>query len=297
MITPRLLPFLILLAAVPALSACGDGDGLTAAALADAADTTAAKGSVRMSMQQTMAIPGEGTIPSTAEGVFDTKSKRGEMTVSTDLSSIPGAGSIGGDASKQRVVFDGLVFYMTSPLFEQALPGAKKWMKIDLAKAGKELGVDFEALMQNGGGGQDPTQSLQYLKAASGDVEEVGTETVRGTSTTHYKATIDFDKVADSAPADQRAAVRRSMRQLIKLAGASTAPMEVWLAGDGTVRRLKQTITTKIAGQRSTMTQRMEFFDFGTKADIEIPKAAEVVDASELGGALQDGVTAGALSG
>jgi hypothetical protein len=287
-----LLALLTLIALAGLLAACGDdaGDPGTRVAsispqrLALVADRTTATDGVRISLQQTMTVAGEGAVPATAEGRFDTKRQRGEMTLSMDLSSLGGGDVPGGaGAVKQQMVFDGLTFYIRSPLFEQTLPAGKRWLKIDLAAIGKQSGLDLGALMSQGAS-QDPTQVLAYLKAASGAVKRVGSETVRGVATTHYKATIDFRKVPDSAPADQRAAVRRSIDQLIKLSGASTAPMEVWIGADGLARRVVSTTTTGTAAQRIELRQRIELYDFGTKVDVTIPPASAVLDASKLGG-------------
>jgi len=283
------------LALATGLAACGgsssSGDRpavLTPASLANIAARTTAKGGVKISLDQTTSLGSGGAIPTTAVGRFDTKTKRGEMTITTDLSSIRGGGSLPSGAGKQHVILDGFTFYMNSPLFSSILPDGKKWLKIDLDKVGKSIGIDFGALTR---GGQDPTQALQYLKAASGDVTKVGTETVRGEPTTRYKATIDFNKVADAAPAGQRAAIRTSMKQIIKLAGTSTAPMEVWIGDDGVVRRMTDTIKTNIAGEHAEITQRIELFDFGTKVDdVQIPPAGQTVDASDLGGSGSGGL-------
>jgi hypothetical protein len=285
------------------LAACGDDDAqspgtqvasLTPQRLALVADRTTATGGVRMSLQQTMTVAGQGSIPVSAEGRFDTKSQRGEMTMSMNTSSLGG----GGEAVQQRMIFDGLTFYMRSPLFEQLLPAGKRWLKFDLAAVGKQAGFDVGALV-NSSAGQDPTQVLAYLKAASGDVKRVGSETVRGVKTTHYKATIDFRKVPDSAPADQRAAVRRSIEQLIKLGGTSTAPIEVWIGKDGLARRILTTTTTGTAAQRVKLRQRIELYDFGTNVDVAIPRAGAVLDVGDLGdlGGIAPGAGAGSLFG
>jgi hypothetical protein len=286
----RALSALALLAAAAGIAACGessDGGGgvavLSPRALASVADKTTATGGLHMTLDQTMTIPGEGTIPTHAEGSFDTRARRGEITTTTDLSSVAGAGDLRAAASEQHVILDGLTFYMTSPVLAESFPAGKKWLKLDIGKLGKQAGIDFGALTQSG---QDPTQALQYLRAASGDIVKVGAETVRGEPTTHYRATIDFDKVADAAPADQRAAIRRSIRQIVRLAGTSRAPMEVWIGEDGLARRLTDRITTKIAGRRSTITQRIELYDFGAKVDVQIPRASETLDAANLGAAL-----------
>ncbi len=294
-----LLALLTLLAFGLTLAACGDDAddpgtqvaSITPQRLALVADRTTATGGVRMSLEQTMTVAGEGSIPVSAEGRFDTTRQRGEMTMSLDTSSLAG----GGEAVKQRMIFDDLALYMGSPMFDQFLPTGKRWLKIDLDAVGRQAGFDLGALM-NQGGGQDPTQVLAYLKAASGDVRRVGTETVRGVATTRYRATIDFRKVPDSAPADQRAAVRRSIEQLIELSGASTAPIEVWIGKDGLARRIVTTTMTGTAAQRIKLRQRIDLYDFGTKVDVAIPPASAVLDAGDLGG-LPPGAGAGSLFG
>ena len=114
--TPGRLPaLLVVLLLGLVLGACGsdDGDGgggggggavaaLTPQRLALVADRTTAKGGVRMSLEQTMTIAGQGSVPATAEGRFDTKSQRGEMTMTMDLSSIAGEAVPGGDAIEQQ---------------------------------------------------------------------------------------------------------------------------------------------------------------------------------------------------
>jgi hypothetical protein len=292
---PRLLAVLALVAiATAGLAACGESSDdraaipvLSAHALANVADTTTAKGTMRMTMRQTISLGGEGSLPMSGEGVFDTKNNRGEMTMTMDLSSLDGAGALGGAASKQHVIIDGSTMYMSSPLFASGLPGGKQWLKIDLAKFGKQAGLDVGSLMQSGS--QDPTQMLRFLKGASGDITKLGTETVRGEPTTHYKATIDFTKIPDAVPASQRAAVRSAMRELVRLGGSKTMPIEVWIGDDGVARRVASDMTMTIEGQRMKLAQRIEYYDFGTKVAIDVPSASETFDAGELGRALGGG--------
>jgi hypothetical protein len=297
----RLLVVLALLALAPALAAGGssdddsgsaklpgfDGGALSSKDLALVADRTTAKGSMRMSIEQTMSLGGDGTFPTTGEGSFDSKSRRGEMTLSMGVSELPGGGALDGGGGKveQHMIFDGITFYMRSPAFAPILPSGKKWLKFDLASAGKSAGIDLSSLTQ--GANQDPTQTLQYLKAAGGNVKRVGTETVRGTSTTHYTATVDFEKVPDTAPADERAAMRRSIQQIIKLSGTKTVPIDVWVGDDGIARRIVSSYGSNVGGEHATVKQRIEMYDFGTKIDVKIPPDDETVDFSQLGDLLQ----------
>lgn len=295
-----LLVLLTLIAFAGLLAACGDdadepGPPLAAAtpaSLATIADRTTATDGLRLSLRQTMTVAGEGTIPVSAEGRFDTKRQRGEMTMSVDSSSLAGGG---GRVVQQRMIYDGRTFYMSSPMLQPILPAGKRWTKVDLDASGTQDDLDLAPLMSAAADYHDPTQLLAYLRAASGDVERVGTETVRGVATTHFKATVDFRKLPDTMPADQRTAMRRSIEQLIELGGSSRAPIEVWIDADGHARRLLTTTTTGAAAQRVDLRQRIELYDFGTKVDVKIPPPGAVVDFGDLRrlGDLVPGVGAG----
>lgn len=266
--------------AAAAVSGCGEDDPLTADAVADAADRTISKGGSQIAISQRIRVPGEPAIAMSGKGVVDSRAKRGRMVF--DLSRIPGiAQQLGGEKAEQEVLFEGFTLYMRSPLFARALPDGKRWLKLDLQKAGEGAGIDLGALSQTG---QDPTQGLRYLEAASDDgVEKVGKESVRGTETTHYKATIDYERYPELVPPGEREAVRKSVRQIIRISGAKTAPVEVWIDSDGVVRRLDQTIRTLLApGTRGSIRQRMELYGFGARVDVKTPPAEVTQDGTDL---------------
>ena len=174
-------------------------------------------------------------IPLNGEGVFDLKGKRGRLTLTT---SVPGQGDV-----EIEEIIDGLVLYMRSDALAKGLPSGKKWLKIDLKAAGKPEPASIIAeLQQLSGGSSDPTQFLTYL-AKAGDVQKVGTEDVNGTSTTHYHATIDLDKLAGSA-----GSAADSVRQLEKLSGLKKLPTDIWIDGDQHVRRQTVAISDAAAG-------------------------------------------------
>lgn len=78
-----------------------------------------------------------------------------------------------------------------------AQSGGKHWIRYgydDLAKFGGSSGAYLKDQMQN----TTPNQSVKLL-LASGDVEKVGTETVRGRSATHYSGTVDVADLASKS--------------------------------------------------------------------------------------------------
>jgi hypothetical protein len=265
----RLLGVLLICALTPVAAGCGAEDSVKNAVdpVAQAATKTVNAGSVQVAMSGKVSAAGQ-EIPLEGEGVFDLKGKRGQLTMTT---SVPGQGDV-----RIEEIVDGLVLYMRSDALARALPAGKKWLKIDLAAAGRQSGLDIGALQQLGGSG-DPTQFLSYL-AKAGDVRKVGSEDVSGTPTTHYHATIDFDKLAGSA-----GAATDSVRQLQKLTGLKSLPTDIWIDGNQRVRRQTVAISTqRPVPIRFDLT--IDFERFGVPVDVHAPAAAETADAADVSG-------------
>jgi LppX_LprAFG lipoprotein len=265
-----LLPLL----AVAVLAACGSQEAAvqpsatshSKSLLAAAAAKTRATGSGRFAM--TVTVEGGATLGTVSgTGVFE--GRRARMAL--DLSGLE-QGAVGG---KLHLVFDDLDFYVSfPPEIAEALPAGRQWLKLDLAALGKEQGFDLEQLAQAARG--DPSQSLDYLGAASDDFEEVGTETVRGVETTHYTGTIDLEKLAAQAPA----AMRSSYRQAIEVSGVKTVPVNVWLDHDGMARRVRYDMP--LPGQEGSVTSTIELYDFGIEVDVQPPSPDSTVDLGHL---------------
>jgi hypothetical protein len=256
----RLIVILLSLAALGALAGCGASDTINPDVVAQAADKTASAGGMKVAY--TMDVDGQHL---TGTGFFDTKGQKGRMSFE-----FPQAGG-----TVDAVMF-GRVFYMHFPAsLAKQFPGGKSWLKLDFEKAAKAQGIDIGALQSTSN--TDPSQALDQLRGA-GDVKKVGSETVRGTQTTHYTATLDLRKAADRAPADKRAAARSTIDALIKLAGTSTFPAEVWIDQRGRARRMK--LNYKIQGKPFGMT--MDMFGFGTREAIKPPPASQTKDITDL---------------
>jgi hypothetical protein len=265
----RLLGVLLICAMTLAAAGCGAEKSVKNAVdpVAQAATNTANAGSVQLAMSGRVSAAGQ-EIPLKGEGVFDLKAKRGRLTMTTN---VPGQGDV-----RVEEIIEGLVLYMRSEALAQALPDGKKWLKIDLQAAGRQSGVDIGALQQLGGSG-DPTQFLSYL-AKAGDVRKVGTEDINGTSTTHYHATIDFAKLAESA-----GGAAASVRQLQTLTGRRSLPTDIWIDGSRRVRRQ----TVAISTQRPVPIDfdlTIDYERFGVPVDVHAPAAGETADYTDVTG-------------
>jgi hypothetical protein len=285
----RALPLALLLAVlVLLLAACGgDGDGgegangVSASAppqerVLAAAQATTDAGTSKLSFSASVSVPAQGRAEEarlTGEGEFDYEARRGRLTYDLgDLLQAEGQASADGEA---EVVFDRVVLYLRFPSLAGNLPEGKEWIRLDLQKLGEMQGIDLAQLSQLN---QDPSQLLDYLRATSSEIEDVGEEDVRGEPTTHYRARIDLDKVPEQAPEDARAAVRASVDVLKQRLGSSTLPVDVWLDGEGRVRRFRQAISA----EGSDVELTIELFDFGTDVDVAVPPENDTVDLAEL---------------
>jgi hypothetical protein len=272
-IRAQILP--IGLVAALAASGCGAEESAKKAAgdaknaldpVAQAAETTSAqKGGIAMTVKGEVDVDGQ-SVPMTGSGVQDRAGKKGTFTFTTQAA--------GKTMKIDEIIIDKVV-YMHSDLFSQ-VPGAKKWMKLDLrAQAAKE-GIDLDAL--GGDTAQDPAAVLDYLKGA-GTSEKVGTATVNGTRTTRYHVVVDLRKAASKSK-DPDAA--KTVEKLIQTTGTSTLPIDVWVDDQHLVRREKVAYSSTAAGKQVAFTMTIDMTKYGAPVDVQAPPADQVSDFSDL---------------
>src|SRR5205807_9035312 len=153
-------------------------------------------------------------------------------------------------ALKIDEVFAGHVIYMKAPFYARFLPKGKSWLRLDVAQLGKRLGINVDQLSQFSGG--DPRQTVDQLRAVSGDVKKLGSDTIRGVKTTHYRATVDLRRYPKLVPAAQRATAEQGVKRLIDLTGTSSFPEDIWIDGQKRVRRIRLAYDFKPKGQPSS---------------------------------------------
>jgi hypothetical protein len=245
--------------AAPSSSASGSTgaqeEGTTA--VRTAYDKTAEAETARMTISMKLSAQSE-SITTNGKGALDLEEGDSAMTL-----------TVGGKNIEQRVVDQ--VLYQKVP--GQKVKGGKTWMKIDLKKVAQSQGVNGRQI-------GDPAQSAAYAKAITDkDVTKVGTQTIDGVHTTHYRVSVDVAQLPGAG----------RLREQV----GPTLPMHVWLDDDGRLRR--QQIDMRIdapasagaqpdnsaAPQQVKMSMVMDFSDFGTEVDAEAPPAGQVADMTD----------------
>ncbi|HEX6229419.1 MAG TPA: hypothetical protein VFZ41_08180 [Solirubrobacterales bacterium] len=164
---------------------------------------------------------------------------------------------------EMEVVGDGTFIYMRSSMFG-SLPDGHEWMGLDLA-LGQELDTPLPA---NG----DAKAQLELLEAATGDVQKLGKERVRGVPTTRYRGTVDVSEQAELMR-------NQGAEDLASLTEEEGTPMQVeaWIDAEGLVRRIRLLRSLPPEGGQgsTTMDMRMVFFDFGIDPRSTCPSRAK----------------------
>jgi hypothetical protein len=169
---------------------------------------------------------------------------------------------------KQDLIFDDLVAYL--PRSDSS--AGKKWVSTSfLDEPEEDLDVEdrrFSLAIPM----VSPVMSLELLMGAlTGSTRRVGTETVRGTQTTHYRAKVAPDNAArEIDDEDRREGIIRTLQTL----GANTEVIdtEVWIDGDGLVRRVSYALEQRqdrVNSFRTTITT--DYFDIGRDVKIDVP--------------------------
>ena len=278
----------VLFAAALVLTGCGDEKRETVPVedLIAAVDQTRAAPSQRVHLETEMNGLGlDEPLNATGDGMIDNRARKGRMTLDmSEYADLAGDSNDPGAGIMEQVI-DGFTAYIRWPLLAKQVGTDKEWVTMDLQKLGEKQGFDFSALA--GGSQGDPTQQLDQLRATSGDIEVLGAENVRGSETTHYKATVDLERYPGTVKPVDRERVRRSVERLIELTGQKTIPTEVWIGHD-TRRVLKMRFKNKfkVPNVPGTfeMDQTIELYDFGVNVgDVKPPAPEDTADLAELG--------------
>jgi hypothetical protein len=256
----------VLLALALVAAACGSGGSLALDPVASAADRTLDKGTGRFALQTAFTLPLLGRTTVSGEGSFDNAKQAMDVTLNVN-----GLGAGMPTSVELRLLQQAMYVQLEGLPAGRQLPNGKNWVKVDLERALKKLGVDLANL----GVGQSPTGVLAQLRGST-NTQKVGTETIDGVRTTHYRGTVDVRDALDQATAKERKTLQRLLDEA-KAHGvdATSTTFDVWVGDDGLVRRLTQRV-----GSVGHLT--MTFSDYGEPVHIEAPAADATVDLSDL---------------
>lgn len=161
------------------------------------------------------------------------------------------------------------------------------WSLLSLLSGGQGTWIEGEAedadqITSTFGAGPtgSPADFLSALEEANADITELGTEEVRGVSTTHIRAVVDLAELDASITAEERETLERDLGQL----DAAAFPIDFWIGDDGLIRRYSMDISQ--AGTEgdgpSEGSVVFEFFDYGADISIDVPPADEIISSDQL---------------
>lgn len=228
------------------------------AVLATAASETVAARSFRFATTAGGSGPDGQALDARAEGVFGYDERQGRVSAQLPEGLLPGT-----ELAVEAVVDDAGAFVKVPAGLEGMLqlPEGKRWVRVDLGPGWQEQGVSaFGAIPFD----VDPAGLLERFRETgeSVELEEVGTEKVRGADTTHYRYTSEEGSGDVWVDEDNR----------LRRVSADVGPHDGGADRDGPD-------SASGAGEIRTTT---EFFDFGTEVDVTRPPAAEVVDLDQV---------------
>lgn len=256
--------FLAALVAVPLVAAACGGGGASSSAPPTLMNLTPLA-YVKHATKQTATQPEQMALKATIDasgqqatfdalGAFDVQKHLGSMHVDLNAASIK---------TSFDEVIAGPTVYMRSPLFPSALLQGKTWLKLDVQKLAKARGLNYSALLS-----QDPSTTLGQLKGLV-KVRKVGTEKIDGTTTTHFRGNLDLSKVPPAAR--------------IQLANATFTPIDLWVGGDGYIRREKFGAAFLVPdGSDADLIMQIDYSDFGKAVDVNVPSDADALDMTTL---------------
>lgn len=237
------------------LAACSSGGGDAAAkdpaaALRAAATRTGESKSVKMEVS----VGSGASQIASGEGAFDFEKQLGKFNLKTSF----------GPSFEFVMTADKIFLKNPNPG-----EGGKPWMALTEQTAADSPMLGFLDQLRSQ---VDPRDSLKNLGSTVKDVEKVGTEEIRGEDTTHLRGRVDL---SDEAIADAPADLRDSLRQAQEQFGAEGYPVDVWLDGEGRVRRFEYGMNMPIPGGGETKVT-LDLFGYGDDPEIEVPKPEDV---------------------
>jgi hypothetical protein len=272
-------------------SACTSGSGAPAAGhnanstnlsayrlVSDSRQATEAMRTARMTVTaHVSAVPSAAS--STPRSV--TMTGAGEMDLVHRAAAFTMHVPMGTQSFTMSIVMTGGVLYMRLPAQAiSKIPGHKSWVKMDMGALAQQSGLNSSAFSQTPFTQFDPSEQLNYLRGVSRNVADLGTQTIRGVPTHHYRATIDLKKALARLPSVDRCNVQAAERQL----GGSTFLANLWIDKQDRLRQMSMSFHMRpqsgVPGTAS-IHMTMDLFGFGQPVHVQAPPASSAYDITQ----------------
>jgi hypothetical protein len=215
-------------------------------------------------------------------GAFDSANDASEISLDLGAIAMAAAEQEGADLGPMAAMFEepmvvrtiGTTSYLSWGLFSLFTGGQGTWIEAEADEAG-DITSSF-----GGTGNGSPVDLLSALEDANAEITEIGSEEVRGVTTTHLRALIDIAALEESLTEEERATLERDLGDV----PIEAFPIEFWIDGDGLVRRYSMDLSqvAQTEGDLEQATFVFEFFDYGEDITIEAPPADQIVSSDAL---------------
>ncbi|MEU3658591.1 hypothetical protein AB0E77_02290 [Streptomyces sp. NPDC032940] len=200
------------------------------------------------------------------------------------------------DAPEQvRMVWRDNVMYMDMGEAAAKDMDGKHWVKLDLKAAADSAGEDAgEALPGLDSMNQSPVEQLALL-LESPNLKHVGEEKVGGVTAQHYKGTLTVKEMMESNDSLDmlKPAERKELLANIEKSGIKGYDTEVWVDEDDLPVRMDVGMDTP----QGNVDMSMKLSEYGAKAEVQVPPAADTFDMMEMLKGLEDLTGEEGLSG
>ncbi|MGP4083798.1 DUF1396 domain-containing protein, partial [Streptomyces sp. KR55] len=112
------------------------------------------------------------------------------------------------------------------------------------------------------------------------DVEKVGTETVDGVETTHYKGTITLEDMRDSLKDEDKKTreLREKSLEQYEDMGVDELTMDMWVDGDDHTKQFRM----QGDADKGRLDMTVTFLDYNEPVTVQAPPAKDTLDLAEM---------------
>jgi hypothetical protein len=248
------------------LAACSGWPAPSPGTLTTAANDTVAKGTAKL----TFIIKFTGS-SSIREGTEMRGAGSTEFGTERRTSLSMDFGAAGGGV--MDMIVDGTDAYVRGQTFSNLTGSASRWLYIDLT-SDSEMSREFATVLS---GTNDTSLLVYYLLGATGEVRQLGTETIDGAKTTRYGTTIDLNAAADRVDPGLRESLEANLREAQASGTTEMIEGEAWIDDDGLLRRIRYIFKLAAVSGGGSMTMTSDIAAHGEPVDLGIPSDDEVV--------------------